>query len=107
VDNPSSEIPVYTTSSNRNGVFSDFFVEDGSFLRIRNIQLGYLLPEKFSEKFRTNFLRIYLSVNNLYTFTNYMGFDPDVGGGGALNGGVDYGFYPQARTIMGGINIKF
>ena len=107
VDNPSSEIPVYTTSSNRNGVFSDFFVEDGSFLRVRNIQLGYLLPKKFSEKFRTNYLRIYLSVNNLYTFTNYMGFDPDVGGGGALNGGVDYGFYPQARTIMGGINIKF
>lgn len=107
VDNPSNEIPIYTTASNRNGVFSDFFVEDGSFLRVRNIQFGYVLPKELCQKFRTNYVRFYIAANNLYTFTKYMGYDPDVGGGGALNGGVDYGFYPQARTIMGGVNIKF
>jgi TonB-linked SusC/RagA family outer membrane protein len=106
VDNPSNEVPIYTTASNRNGVFSDFFVENGSFLRVRNIQIGYILPKDFCKKFKTNYVRFYLAANNLFTFTKYMGYDPDIGGG-ALNGGVDNGFYPQARTIMGGINIKF
>ena len=106
VDNPSNEVPIYTTASNRNGVFSDFFVENGSFLRVRNIQIGYVLPKEFCKKFQTNYLRFYLAANNLFTFTKYMGYDPDIGGG-ALSGGVDNGFYPQARTIMGGVNIKF
>ena len=106
VDNQSNEVPIYTTASNRNGVFSDFFVENGSFLRVRNIQIGYILPKDFCKKFKTNYVRFYLAANNLFTFTKYMGYDPDIGGG-ALNGGVDNGFYPQARTIMGGINIKF
>ena len=106
VDNPSNEVPIYTTASNRNGVFSDFFVENGSFLRVRNIQIGYVLPKEFCKKFQTNYVRFYLAANNLFTFTNYMGYDPDIGGG-ALSGGVDNGFYPQARTIMGGVNIKF
>ena len=106
VDNPSNEVPVYTTASNRNGVFSDFFVENGSFLRVRNIQIGYILPKDFCKKFKTNYVRFYLAANNLFTFTKYMGYDPDIGGS-ALSGGVDKGFYPQARTIMGGVNIKF
>ena len=108
VDNPDAEVPRVTTSPNRNGVFSDFYVEDGSFLRIRNIQIGYVLPKKWTEKFRSDYVRFYLSANNLFTLTNYMGFDPDIGASqGTLSGGVDYGFYPQARTIMGGVNIKF
>ena len=106
VDNPSNEVPIYTTASNRNGVFSDFFVENGSFLRVRNIQIGYVLPKEFCKKFQTNHVRFYLAANNLFTFTKYMGYDPDIGGG-ALDGGIDNGFYPQARTIMGGVNIKF
>ena len=108
VDNPDAEVPRVTTSPNRNGVFSDFYVEDGSFLRIRNIQIGYVLPKKWTEKFRSDYVRFYVSANNLFTLTNYMGFDPDIGASqGTLSGGVDYGFYPQARTIMGGVNIKF
>ena len=106
VDNPSNEVPVYTTASNRNGVFSDFFVENGSFLRVRNIQIGYILPKDFCKKFKTNYVRFYLAANNLFTFTKYMGYDPDIGGS-ALSGGVDKGFYPQARTMIGGVNIKF
>ena len=108
VDNPSNEVPVVTTSINRNGVFSDFYVEDGSYLRLRNIQIGYVLPKKICEKFGTDFVRFYLAANNLFTITNYMGYDPDIGATqGTLSGGMDYGFYPQAKTIMGGVNIKF
>ena len=108
VDNPDAEVPRVTTSPNRNGVFSDFYVEDGSFLRVRNIQIGYILPKKWTEKFRSDYVRFYVSANNFFTFTNYMGYDPDIGATqGTLSGGVDYGFYPQARTIMGGVNIKF
>ena len=108
VDNPSNETPRVTTSLNRNGVFSDYFVEDGSYLRIRNVQLGYVLPSVISEKFGSDYVRFYISANNLFTITNYMGYDPDIGAAqGTLSNGIDYGFYPQARTIMGGVNIKF
>ena len=108
VDNPSNENPRVTTSLNRNGVFSDYFVEDGSYLRIRNVQIGYVLPKVISEKFASDYVRFYISANNLFTITNYMGYDPDIGAAqGALSNGIDYGFYPQARTIMGGVNIKF
>ena len=108
IDNTDTDVPAVTTSANRNGVFSDFFVENGSFLRVRNIQIGYVLPKKWTEKFRSQYVRLYLSANNMFTFTKYMGYDPDIGASqGTLSGGVDYGFYPQARTIMAGINIKF
>lgn len=108
VDNPSNENPIVTTSATRNGVFSDYFVEDGSYLRVRNVQIGYVLPKNISNKLGSDYVRIYFSANNLFTLTNYMGYDPDIGSaGGALSNGIDYGFYPQARTIMGGINIKF
>jgi len=108
IDNPSNDVPVVTTSINRNGVFSDFYVEDGSYLRLRNIQVGYVLPKKICEKFGTDFVRFYVAANNLFTITNYMGYDPDIGATqGTLSGGMDYGFYPQAKTIMGGVNIKF
>lgn len=100
--------PRLTTGVTRNNVFSDFYVEDGTFLRLRNVQLGYTLPKKWLTSARVESLRIYVSANNLYTLTNYMGYDPDIGNfGGALSAGVDYGFYPQARTIMGGFSLKF
>ncbi len=100
--------PRLTTEATRNNVFSDYYVENGSFLRLRNLQFGYTLPEKLSLKFKAQSLRIYVSANNLLTLTSYQGFDPDIGSsGGTLSSGVDYGFYPQARTIMGGVIIKF
>lgn len=104
----SNTIPQLTTAANRNNVFSDFYVEDGSFLRLRNIQLGYTIPQKWTKKIKIESFRLYFAVNNLVTFTNYQGYDPDIGPyGGVLSTGVDMGFYPQARTFMGGINIKF
>ena len=104
----STENPRLTTEANRNGEFSDYFVENGAFMRIKNIQIGYTITEKLSKKIKSNSIRFYVAVNNLLTVTQYRGFDPEIGSvGGALAAGVDYGFYPQARTVMGGFNFKF
>ena len=107
-DGTSTENPMVTTGATRNNEFSDYFVEDGSFLRIKNIQLGYTVPVKFANKFKVQSMRVYVASNNLYTLTRYQGYDPDIGSsGGALSAGVDYGFYPQARNFMAGVNLKF
>lgn len=104
----SNDIPRLTTDATRNTEFSDFFVEDGSFIRLRNIQLGFTLPSAWTEKAKINSLRFYVAANNLITLTRYQGFDPDIGAtAGTLSAGVDYGFYPQARVLMGGVNLKF
>jgi TonB-linked SusC/RagA family outer membrane protein len=100
--------PRLTTSLTRNNVFSDYYVEDGSFLRLRNLQIGYTLKGQSLKKLKMAGLRVYLSANNLYTLTKYMGYDPDLGSvGGALGAGIDNGFYPQARTMMLGFSIRF
>jgi TonB-dependent starch-binding outer membrane protein SusC len=104
----STTVPRVTTDATRNTVLSDYYVEDGSFIRLRNIQLGYTIPKKFTEKLKVESFRLYVSANNLVTLTKYQGFDPDIGPtAGTLSAGVDYGFYPQARTIMGGLTVKF
>ncbi len=101
------EHPRVTTGTTRNTVFSDYYVEDGSFLRMRNLQLGYTLPRSWVKALGVHSFRIYAAANNLITITGYRGYDPDIGNfGGTLSAGIDYGFYPQARTIMGGFNIK-
>ena len=106
--NSTNENPRLSTSLTRNNVFSDYYVEDGSFLRLRNLQIGYTLKGQQLQKLKMNGLRIYLSANNLYTLTKYMGYDPDLGSvGGALGAGIDNGFYPQARSIMMGFSIRF
>jgi hypothetical protein len=103
----SSNQPRLTTGGNRNGVLSDFFVEDGSFVRLKNIQLGYNIPLSVSERIGADRLRVYVAANNLFTLTEYRGFDPDIGSGSPLVSGIDYGFYPQARTYMVGLNLNF
>lgn len=102
-----NEHPRLTTEPTRNTVFSSYYVEDGSFLRLRNVQIGYSLPTKWIKQIKMERCRIYVAANNLVTLTKYRGYDPDVGSGGVLSAGVDYGIYPQARTIMGGVQIKF
>ena len=97
--------PRVTTGANSNGLFSDFYVEDASYLRIQNIQLGYTFNTEESkgiDKFR-----IYASVNNAYTFTKYTGYDPSASTGAPIGGGIDQGFYPIPRTYMLGLNLKF
>jgi TonB-linked SusC/RagA family outer membrane protein len=99
--------PRVTTSATGNSNFSSFFVEDASYLRIQNIQLGYTLDSKYSEKAGITKLRLYAGVNNLYTFTKYKGFDPGASNGAPIGGGIDYGFYPIPRTYLLGLNINF
>ena len=103
----SNSVPRATTGSTNNKLFSDFFVEDASFIRIQNIQLGYSLPADVISAIGMSKFRIYASVNNAFTFTNYEGFDPAATTGQALGGGIDYGFYPVSRQYLLGLNISF
>jgi TonB-dependent starch-binding outer membrane protein SusC len=105
--NSSNEVPRLTTEQTRNAVISDYFVEDGSFVRIKNLQLGYALPPAIAHKIKATRMRIYVAANNVYTFTKYKGFDPDFSSSNPLTSGIDYGFYPQARTYMVGLNLNF
>ena len=98
--NPDGNIPNPFGSPN-NRLDSSRLIEDGSYLRLKNLQLGYTLPSKWTEKIKMSRCRIYFSANNLFTLTGYTGYDPEVGGG------VDYGNYPQSRTFMLGLNINF
>lgn len=103
-----NEYPRLTTAGSNNTQFSDFYVEDGSYVRLRNIQLGYTLPSSLTEKVKINSLRFYVGANNLITLTKYRGYDPDIGAAGSvLSNGVDLGRYPQARVFMAGVNLKF
>ena len=79
---------------------SSRFIENGAYLRLKDIQLGYTIPKKISQKILIERCRIYVSGNNLITLTKYTGYDPEIGGG------VDYGNYPQARTFLVGINLN-
>lgn len=95
---------------NQNARISDRFVEDGSYLRLKTLQLSYTFPARWSRKVGINKCKVYLSGHNLLTFTNYKGFDPEIGNVSTENSlelGIDRGFYPQARTIMGGASITF
>ncbi len=85
---------------------SDFYIQDGSFIRLRNISLGYTLPKNVSGAIGLSRLRIYVAAENLYTITRYTGYDPEIGGG-VFDNGIDRGIYPQARTVMTGLNVTF
>ncbi|MGL5112320.1 MAG: SusC/RagA family TonB-linked outer membrane protein [Flavobacterium sp.] len=103
----SNNVPRATTAATSNNVFSDYFVEDASYLRIQNIQIGYSLNQSFCQKIGISKFRLYTGVNNLYTFTKYKGFDPGASNGAPIGGGIDYGFYPIPRTYLMGLNINF
>jgi TonB-dependent starch-binding outer membrane protein SusC len=102
----SNKIP-RVTEDNRNWTnFSDLYIQDGDFLRISTITLGY----DFANMFKKNYLskvRLYASVLNAFTFTNYNGMDPEVGYNEDFSTGVDLGYYPRPRTVMIGANIRF
>lgn len=104
----SNEFPRVTfVDGNQNmTTVSDFFVQDGSFVRLRNMSLGYTLPKNITNYLKINRIRFYVSGENLLTFTKYDGYDPEIGGG-VFDNGIDHGIYPQARTILGGVNITF
>ncbi|HSV11288.1 MAG TPA: TonB-dependent receptor [Hanamia sp.] len=95
------------TDSDPNGNFSkmsDFYLENGDYLRFKVVQLGYTLPNRLFRNIGVSRLRVYVTGENLFTLTKYSGYDPEVGGGVF---GIDKGQYPQARTFIGGVQLSF
>ena len=86
---------------------SDRWLEDGSYVRLRNVQLGYNFNDSFLDKVGMHNLRIYVSGQNLFTITDYSGLDPDVQGNGILERGVDIGNWPASRILSIGLNVEF
>ena len=93
--------------SNNNNRASNRYIEDGSYLRIKNIQLGYKFPNTLIDELGFDEVRAYFQVKNALTLTEYSGYDPEISVGGVLNTGIDYGTYPQPRIWSMGLNIKF
>lgn len=102
----SNRIPHFALGDNVNWQSSDLYVYNGSYLRLKNIQLGYTLPQRITSKAFISSLRVYVAAENLLTFTQYHGFDPEISSGGTSLG-IDYGVYPQARVFTVGLNLNF
>jgi len=100
----SNKVPKLIQGDSKNWVVSDLYVFDGSYLRLKNITLGYTLPRVITNKAGIERLRVYAMAENLFTFTKYHGFDPEIGSS-VTSMGVDYGVYPQARTFTVGVNL--
>ena len=96
---------------NDNDRLSTRYIEDGSYLRVKNITLGYTFPKTVLQKVKIDNVRVYMNIQNLYTFTKYTGFDPEVGAStqdsSGLTFGVDNGRYPSPMTCSFGLNITF
>jgi TonB-dependent starch-binding outer membrane protein SusC len=92
--------------SNNFSVPSQFYLQDGSYFRLKTLQIGYNLSGALLEKISFSKVRIYISGNNLLTLTKYEGYDPEIGGGQSIYG-IDRGVYPQARSFMAGIDFTF
>ncbi|WP_162415912.1 SusC/RagA family TonB-linked outer membrane protein [Cyclobacterium roseum] len=111
-DNMDSSIPRLSLNDRNNNIRpSSYFVSDGSFLRLRNMQIGYSLPEALASKYSLSNLRVYLQVQNLFTITGYKGLDPEIGLQNYdsemrnLDIGVDRGIYPPNRNVTLGVNL--
>jgi TonB-linked SusC/RagA family outer membrane protein len=112
----SNTVPRITANDNNQNLtrFNNFYVENGSYARVRNLQLGYTFNKQLSSALHMASLRLYVSGQNLFTFTKYTGADPEIGygrsytdGASALNRGIDLGNYPTNRTYLVGANIAF
>jgi hypothetical protein len=102
----SNKYPRFMIGDGTNWQSSDLYITDGSYLRLKNIELGYTLPRNLTSKFMCDRLRVFIAAENLITFTKYAGYDPEISSGGTSLG-VDYGVYPQSRTFSIGFNIGF
>ncbi len=103
-----TDIPRMGTKNYNNNFRPSRHVEDASYLRLKNVSLGYNLPSSVASKIKASKIRVYVSGQNVLTFTKYTGFDPEVSGGGSETiQGIDLGVMPQLRTFMGGINLTF
>jgi TonB-dependent starch-binding outer membrane protein SusC len=102
----SNDYPRLTANdANENfGKMSDFYLEKGDYFRLKQLQIGYTIKAELLKKIDISKLRVYLQSENLFTFTGYTGYDPEIGGG--VNG-IDKGFYPQARSFIAGLQLQF
>ena len=106
-ENQDSNIPRVSTATS-NMVFSDRIIEDGSFLRLKNVTLGYTLPSSTTKKWSIEKLRLYVSGSDLLTFTGYKGYDPEVSvRNSALTPGLDFSSYPRSASFHFGLNLEF
>ncbi|SEN16779.1 TonB-linked outer membrane protein, SusC/RagA family [bacterium A37T11] len=106
VTNPSNEIPRANASGGQR-ILSNFQVENGSYLRFKNISFGYEFPKSFISKIQGRSIRVYVAAQNMFTITSYKGYDPEVSrfGTTSISQGMDYGGYPASKTILVGLNI--
>ena len=106
-DNPTSDIPAATNSSS-NRVISSRIIEDGSYLRLKNVTIGYTFPSKLVKKWKIDKARVYVAAQNLWTCTGYSGYDPEVSvRNSALTPGLDYSSYPRAYSVSFGVSLGF
>jgi len=99
---------MYVAKGDGDKVYSSRVIEDGSYIRLKTLQLGYTLPIKDAKRLNIQSFRIYASAQNLWTLTNYTGYDPEVSAySSALTPGFDYSVYPRAKTMTIGINLNF
>lgn len=91
---------------NQNFRYSDYYIEDGSFIRLTNLQLGYTLNDNIIKSLGFTRARIYMSGENLFTLTSFSGLDPDISGS-ATESGIDWGHYPLPKTFNIGVNLSF
>jgi TonB-dependent starch-binding outer membrane protein SusC len=104
----SDRIPRFTfLDVNNNYRVSDLYIEDGSYLRVKNFQIGYTLPTNLLNRIKSTKWRFYISAENLFTFTKYTGVDPEIGALNSFDIAIDRGVYPQARTFRFGTSISF
>jgi hypothetical protein len=87
--------------------FSNIYIEDGSYLRLKNLQLGMRIPQNWTAKIDLSSVRLYVNMTNLLTFTKYTGLDPELDTSNPLISGIDAGVYPLARTYTFGIDVNF
>ena len=113
----SNTMPRVTFKGSANNKYpSSRFLEDGSYVRLKNIQIGYTIPEKIVSRFHIKSLRVYATGQNLWTLTNYTGLDPEMHisdnvkrdtYGGDVAAGIDWGTYPSAKSFIVGLNLNF
>ena len=107
--NKNTNIPIMKTENTNGGnsLPSEFYIENGAYFRCKNFQIGYTLPKKCLDKMGFNNLRFYVGVQNLFTITDYSGYDPEVSSNVLFSRGIDNSSYPNARTYTFGFNASF
>jgi TonB-linked SusC/RagA family outer membrane protein len=103
----SDSYPSADIAGGKNVFPSSFFVESGAYFRIRNIQIGYTIPQSLTNRINSSLIRFYLTAQNPFTFFGYNGFSPEIPGGSPSTQGIDYGVYPLSRITSFGVTINF